>query len=124
VKKNKASIIKGYFLLILYFIGISPSLIVYHHHSDIVPYSQATQCDKVIYYGADNGTCLHKQHITKPIEKCWLCDHISITPQILIDNNFQLKELPALSQEFFNFYCSLHSIEQPHITNRGPPCLV
>lgn len=93
----------------------------HHHHHERVSYLQATQCEKVIYYGAENGSCHHKQHITQLNEKCWLCDNIRITPQILFNNSFQQKELPELSQRHTDFYNCLHSVELSHITDRGPP---
>ncbi|MBX2932564.1 MAG: hypothetical protein KF781_11525 [Chitinophagaceae bacterium] len=120
--KNKRKIkVEGYLLLLLYFIGISPSFLVHQHDNDIVPFLQATQCEKVIYYHAEPSSCKHNEHFTKVHKTCWLCEHISISPQIITDTNIDVGLTPAFIEKHILLYTNLQSVELPHTSNRGPP---
>lgn len=113
--------LKGYLLLVLYFIGISPSFIHYHHDEDIIPFSQATQCEKVIYYGAEEGSCNHKSHITKIHTPCWLCDYISNINQILFNTDINIELIPEFADRYFLNYINPNSSDLINISNKSPP---
>lgn len=110
-------------MLFLYFIGISTSLIVHHHEDHIVPFEQATQCEKAIFYGSTKNVCHHKEHISIAFHKCWLCEHIIVTPHLLATNDCELFIEKIFFPQHFIDSKRNQSISQNHTLNRGPPIL-
>lgn len=121
LKKDINKKIAGYSLVMLYIIGIIPSLLIHHHDENIVPFEQATICEKVIYYGEPENICQHKHHVSKVQQDCWLCDHHTVTPQILFDFAFHIEPLSVVSVQYSSYYQSVHSATVAHSSNRGPP---
>ncbi len=111
----------GYFLLILYIIGISPTFHSHHHECGIVDYEHATECEKAIYYGEHHENHHHDEHLSDKKDDCWICDHIVITPQILVEHDFELAAFIYISRVCHFYYENLYSIIPKHDFNRGPP---
>lgn len=120
---KRTLIIKIYstFLLMLYFISITPSLLIHQHSGKIVPLEDATVCEAAIYYGELNLDLQHKGHISLPLEKCWLCDHHTVTPQILAEPLSLQHFKPKLNQTADYSFDSYVSVFFFHSFQRGPP---
>jgi len=110
----------GTTLLLLYIFSLTFSLVFHHHHSDkIVAFSEADSCEKAIYYGIQDH---HKQHINKAQDKCWLCDHHTITPQILLNNDFIFIQTGFFT-EYATCYKHFYDIDLTEKSNKDPPYL-
>lgn len=117
LKKQKHIDVLGIALLMLYAFSIAPSLVFHHHHEEVVAFSEADSCEKAIYYGIQDH---HSAHISNTQDKCWLCDHYTIVPQILEDTEFRLLSL-QFNVEFPIFYKCFHSIKLTGSSNKDPP---
>ena len=120
LKKGNHINFLGMALLLFYAFSFAPSLHVHHHHHhdcEIVAFSDADSCEKAIYYGIPDE---HDQHISKTPEKCWLCDHYTITPQILVEAQSVLTQSNLYVANFF--WCERYlSIELTGTANKDPP---
>ena len=92
----------------------------HHHNHEKVVYENATSCEKNIYFGDKSGKCEHNSHISKAIEKCFLCDHHNLASHLL--------ETPFLKFFKIEFPCtyvlssaSFNSNSTSEASNRGPP---
>ena len=101
----------------LYVFSLAPSLVFHHHHDEIIAFAEADSCEKSIYYGIQDH---HKEHISKVQDECWLCDHHTITPQILLNAEFILPYFEPITEHTF-FHKSFHSIELTGSSNKDPP---
>ena len=124
ILKEGANIkIIGYFLLILYLIGISPAFHTHHHGYGIVDYEHATDCEKAIYYGKHHESHRHDEHISDQKDDCWICHHIIITHQILVEHSIEIASFIYISRAYPLYYENHFSIIPNHSFNRGPPLL-
>jgi hypothetical protein len=84
MSKKRNIHLKAIFLLLIYLVINIPFVLFHHHENDIVAYSEASPCEKSIYYKNAVGTCNHDVHISQVTEKCRLCEHHVAAPHILI----------------------------------------
>lgn len=107
-------------LLIIYSISVTPPLIK-HHHVEI-NFETATACEKAIYTSVKTA-CSHDSHLSKPIEKCKLCDYHN---PIFYCNTEQA--VCFLDQAFHSKYIlqnvQIRVLESDSFSNKGPPALV
>lgn len=103
----------------LYAFSIAPSLVFHNHHDEMIAFSKADSCEKAIYYGIQDH---HKEHVSQAQDECWLCDHHTRTPQILVDTELTLPYL-KFHTEYTTFHKSFHSIELTSNSNKDPPVL-
>jgi hypothetical protein len=120
---NKDFSIHGiiYFLLILYFIGISPSVVVHNHQESIIPYELASNCEKAVYYGETEKDLHHEEHVSATPETCLICDLHIVKSQLLLDFTFEFLNLPNDSRNPDYYFENLCSVIPHHFFNRGPP---
>lgn len=119
MKKKKHINFLAVALLMLYGFGLAPSFVFHHHHQEVIAFSDADSCEKAIYYGVQDQ---HKEHISKSLEKCWLCDHHTITPEVLFDTKFDITQ-PEIQTQYTAFHKNFHSIEITSTSNKDPPLL-
>ncbi|MCO5234726.1 MAG: hypothetical protein M9933_00545 [Chitinophagaceae bacterium] len=118
MKKKRNNNLAGIALLLLYVFSITPTLLIHQHaDTEVIAFSDADPCEKAIYYGIRDS---HRQHVSDAREKCWFCDHHTITPQILFDTEIALPQVDFYT-EYFCSYKSYRSIEVTNIPNKGPP---
>jgi hypothetical protein len=120
LKKQPAIQFRALLLLLVYLFSNSPSILFHHHKLEIASYENATTCEKVIYYSAQDGNCNHNKHISKAIEKCWLCDNHIVSP-----HSFQTFLTAYFSKEISGSYLHVsenYIFQVPSVfINRGPP---
>jgi len=118
--KNKLGLrISGCFLLLLYLIGISPLVIVHHHEVNSVAYQEAKDYGKNVL-GENAPSCTHQAHFSKAQEKCWICDHHTMAPQILLETEFFTFQ-PTFYKEYYFYHLIFHTQSVEHTFNKGPP---
>lgn len=113
--------LQAYLLLLVYMAGVAPSVILHHHQDSVVMLQHASQCEKSIYYNDYEGSCQHKQHLSKEPEKCLLCSHHTVMPQILLDLSNHVKPLQEYSLQYRVCYENVPVVPLNHSTSRGPP---
>lgn len=113
--------LQAYLLLLVYMAGVAPSVILHHHQDSVVMLQHASQCEKSIYYNDYEGSCKHKQHLSKEPEKCLLCSHHTVMPQILLDLTNHVKPLQEYSLQYCVCYENVPVVPLNHSTSRGPP---
>ncbi|MBS1765057.1 MAG: hypothetical protein JSS90_08840 [Bacteroidetes bacterium] len=111
----------AYLLLLVYFMGVLPSIIIHHHQGDRVSFAKATLCEKSIYHDSKEDFCSHKEHFSTTIEKCLLCSHHTILPQILFDVASGIKPPVGYFLQYFVFYQNVAAVSVATTTTRGPP---
>jgi len=97
-------------------------ILIHHHENNIVAYERASCCEKTIYYHSGHHSCGHREHISKPIEKCFLCDHHStalFTFDFAIFSFFKDSFIPT----FFDFHESKLVDFSILFFNKGPPSI-
>lgn len=113
------------FLLLFYLNSIAPALVTHNHYSKTITYVQAALLKKVIHYNSTEQDSRHpKLLISEPIEKCWLCNHNSIPPQILFDKDSLFTKSTDNLQKYLGLYYRIGFAKPFFITTRGPPSLI
>ena len=100
----------------MYLFSLTNTL-TFHQHNDIIAFSEATSCEKSIYYGIKDD---HKQHFSKSETTCCLCSHHTITPQVLFNRTLVIFQFDWI-EEYHNTYKSLFSLKISDTSSRGPP---
>ena len=123
MNKIKTIQIKALLLLLVYIASNLPVSLFHSHENVRVSLSQATACEKKIYFGNVDGSCEHSTHITKQIKKCASCDQQLVTPHTTVDTFITLQKL-----SLGNIYkialedCIAHNAITH--SNRGPPTYI
>lgn len=110
-----------YFLMILYFIGISPSVVVHNHQESIISYELASNCEKAVYYGETEKDLHHEEHVSATPEECSICDFHIVKSQLPINFSFDFINILNNSRNSNFYFENLCSVTPHHSFNRGPP---
>ena len=119
-KKGNISV-KAIFLLLIYLVINIPFSLFHHHHDEIVAYSEASACEKSIYFENAVGTCDHDSHVAQSTEKCLLCEHHVAAPHVLFAFNMPL--FYTIQKEIRHYASRADYIFQVSYIafNKGPP---
>lgn len=121
MKNKKYTQLASIFLLLIYFMGLVPSMLIHHHEENRIPFEQATQCEKAIYYGDVIGACHHHQHVTKELPSCWICDHHLLSHQLFFHHADEFHAQLYSFKNYFFYYTKIYPTPLHHFFNKGPP---
>ena len=90
--KNKISKLFSVFILFVYCISLSPSLIPHNHtDTDCTNHSHA-YCESDLGSTNTNNHCDHNQHLDKFEKNCFLCDNTAVNDYVHI-NHFIISKI-------------------------------
>ncbi|MEO6189276.1 MAG: hypothetical protein ABIO44_01880 [Saprospiraceae bacterium] len=120
MKKRRNLNYGGIFLILIYLLSNSPTIIFHHHNHEIVAYNKADNCEKAIYYADKSGKCNHKSHLSKSLDKCALCDNHIFQAHFNHIYDFTSAEI-EISNIYNSYLFNFKTIPFSETSNRGPP---
>lgn len=92
----------------------------HHHNDDKVSFQKASACEKVVFYGYKNGICKHKNHFSRQLERCALCDHHNTSVHTVSTSFFSsFKEKTSFKHNIQGVNYIFTSTSET--SDRGPP---
>ena len=122
MKAHRKVRVHGSLLLLVYSVCTLSVALFHHHHDQHPTYLHTTDCEKEIYFSNKGKHCPHESHVAQAPEKCFLCDHQTVSPHsIPAFFTYASSKLTftKISEKPANFYVLTPS----NGSNRGPPSI-